>query len=122
MNTPNLKKTRRRMAAPVILALALVSLAACADKIVWQNSRLAESRLSGDTVECRYNSEKLINDELKRASPFDTQGRGQLERQFTLFDARKRRDQMFSNCMLNKGYRRVKLKPKPKQKPKAKAS
>ena len=116
------QRYRRRLAAPVILALLALSLGACASNYVWQNSRLAENRLSGDTAECRYNSEKLINDEMKHASPFDTQGRGQLERQFTLFDARKRRDQMFSNCMRDKGYRRVKVKPKSKQKPKAKAS
>ncbi len=118
------RRYRRRLAAPVILALLAVTLAACADKYTWQNSRLAENRLFGDTAECRYNSEKLINDEMKRTSPFDTQGRGQLERQFTLFDARKRRDQMFSNCMRDKGYRRVKVKvkPKPKQKPKPNAS
>lgn len=119
MKTPTLQITRRRLAAPLILALLAVTLAACANKYVWQNSRLAENRLSGDTAECRYNSEKLINDELKQTSPFDTQERGQLERQFSLFDARKRRDQMFSNCMRDKGYRRVKVKPKPKQKPKA---
>ena len=110
------------MATPIILALLAVTLAACAEKYVWQNSRLAENRLSSDSAECRYNSEKLINDELKQSSPFNTQGRGQLEQQFTLFDARKRRDQMFSNCMRDKGYRRVKVKPKPKQKPKAKTS
>lgn len=114
MKTSILQTTRRRIATPVFLAVLAVTLAACADKYVWQNSGLAENRLSADTAECRYSSEKLINDELKHTSPFDTQERGQLERQFTLFDAHKRRDQMFSNCMRDKGYRRVKVKPKPK--------
>jgi hypothetical protein len=119
MNISLTQRYRRRLAAPVILALLVVTLTACASKYVWQNSRLAEDRLSGDTAECHYNSEKLINDELKRSSPFGSQGRGQLERQFTMFDARKRRDQMFSNCMRDKGYIRVKVKPKQKAKPKA---
>ena len=112
------QSTRRRLATPVILALLAVSLAACADKYAWQHSGLSQNRLPSDTARCRADAEKLIDDELRRASPFDTQGRGQLERQFTLFDARKRRDQMFGTCMRDKGYKRVKVKPQPKNKPK----
>ena len=112
------QSTRRRLAAPVILVLLAVSLAACADKYVWQHSGLGQIRLSGDSAQCRAHAEKLIDDELSRAGPFDIQGRGQLERQFTLFDARKRRDQMFGNCMRDKGYKRIKVKPQPKNKPK----
>jgi hypothetical protein len=117
MKILNPQTVRRRFAAPLILALAALSLAACADNYVWQNSRRAEHRLSADSAECRANAGKLIDDELRRASPFDIQERGQLERQFTLFDARKRRDLMFTNCMRDKGYKRVKVKPQPKNKP-----
>ena len=95
-----------------MLALLAVCLAACTDKYVWQNSRLPENRLTRDVTECRFNAEKLVDDDLRRASPFDTQMRGPLERQFTLFDARKRQDRLFAICMRDKGYKRVKLKPK----------
>ena len=112
------QSTRRRLATPVILALLAFSLAACADKYIWQHSGLGQNPLSGDSAQCRSHAEKLIDDELRRASPFNTQERGQLERQFTLFDARKRRDQMFGTCMRDKGYKRVKVKAQPKNKPK----
>ena len=95
-----------------MLALLAVGLAGCTDKYVWQNSRLPGDRLPRDIAECRFNAEKLVDDELKRASPFDTQGRGPLERQFTLFDARKRQDRLYVICMRDKGYKRVKVKPK----------
>ena len=95
-----------------MLALVALGLAACTDKYAWQNSRQPEDRQSRDTTKCQFNAENLVDDELRRASPFDTQMRGPLERQFTLFDARKRQDRLFAICMRDKGYKRVKLKPK----------
>ena len=119
MKFTHLAPFQKRLVAPVVVAVLALSVTACADKYVWENWNLAKHRWAADNAECRSNASKLIDDELKSASPFNTQERGPLEQQFSLFDARKRRDQMFRNCMRDKGYKRVKLKPGVQARPKS---
>jgi hypothetical protein len=89
------------------LILITMTLAACAAPIRWQHPTVPRDRWSADFSACRADAERLISRELARGGdPFDRRGY-EIERNMRLFDARKRRDSFFSNCMREKGYRPI---------------
>ncbi|NQV56149.1 MAG: hypothetical protein HQ503_09855 [Rhodospirillales bacterium] len=92
-----------------MLALALtLGVSGCAQTLEWENWDKPKKEWAGDRAECRASAEKLINKEQAHSSVFNPQERGALEQQFTLFDARKQRDEFYKECLRDKGYKPVK--------------
>lgn len=91
---------RRYAVAALILALG-----ACAPAQRWSNPNLPESRWSVDKAECRSRASRLAERDLTlRSETTIAEGQSELQRQFSTFDAAKRRQGLYDRCLKDKGY------------------
>ncbi len=87
-------------------------LAACSEGARrWENPAVAEDLWSNHREECRRQASRQAEREyvtLDQPDPGVTFGRATtLRSDFARFDASKRREDLFVNCMRDRGYRRV---------------
>jgi hypothetical protein len=93
------------------LILSGILLGACAAPARWSHPSLPSDQWSIDQATCKHRANRLIDRELARRNPLGDSGRTTLERNFQHFDATKRRNNLFAQCLRGKGY--VKDPPKP---------
>ncbi len=95
------------------LVIAGLLLAACAAPVRWHHPSLQSDQWSIDQATCMARANRLIDKELGRQNRLADSSRSALERDFQHFDATKRRNAFFADCLRDKGY--VKQTPKPGQ-------
>lgn len=103
---------------PTVLVTILVAsvvfllLSACAQSYRWQNPNRARDLWDPDQLECnriasRQIDRELARDQIAAGGPLYGSART-LKSQFAKYDARKRRQVLFNDCMREWGYQREK--------------
>lgn len=92
----------------ISVTLAAMTLAACAAPIAnWEHPTRPRDQWAADIAACRGNAELLIRRELAQAGDRRDPRESELEQRFRQFDARKRRNELFVDCVRDKGYVRA---------------
>ncbi len=79
-------------------------LAACAAPQRWTHPSLPSDQWSVDQATCKTRANRLIDRELTGADRRAGGARGALERDIQKYDATRRRDSYFADCLQGKGY------------------
>jgi|TARA_B100000315_G_scaffold260520_1_gene322556 predicted small secreted protein len=101
------QKVIRRAPFMVMVFCAFV-LSACSNTSEsWQHSTKPKDLWSKDIAACKSRASALINRQLDIDSDSSFRNRDELQTQFAVYDARKKRYSYFTNCLSGKGYRRI---------------
>ena len=95
------------MQKSVLLAIAAVLLtgAACAPAPQWYHPTKPADRWAVDKAECQSRASNQVNRDLDyQSDSVISQSQSTLQRQFSTFDAAKRRSKLYAQCMRDKGY------------------
>jgi len=90
---------------PLSIAAVLLATAACAPAPRWYHPTKPADRWAVDKAECQSRANRLIDRDLDyQHDSAINQNRSTLQRQFSTFDAAKRRHEFYARCMKDKGY------------------
>jgi hypothetical protein len=98
--------------ANALIALAaagvVVAVAACAEPARWQKPGAGADDWARDQSSCRYRARREADREFRALPPERDSslsgGRSALEQDMAVYDAKRREQRMFENCLRNLGY------------------
>lgn len=90
---------------PLCVAAVLLTAAACTPAPRWYHPSKPADRWAVDKADCLSRANRLAERDLTyRDDSVIGQNQSTLQRQFSTFDAAKRRNDFFARCMKDKGY------------------
>jgi len=92
----------------VLLAIAGLLLVACESRTrtpaQWTHSARSNQEQAADRSECRARANFQTEREVQREGPFMSEERVEVQRMFDRDDATRRLNDIYDNCMRDKGY------------------